>query len=428
MSKWIKKLAEAYSEVNESKFLIPEEIPTQERTAFMGAAAAAHKAGQSHFNFGGKKHKVTMQPSTARAIADQKESVDEASAHYTQTVAQHLAKKDGHDYHNLPVYTLGGPHQQGYTKKAKDALAGGKYKSGIHDSVDEAVEQVDEISRSMTPMRNRFGSSVDSKKWNIYKKHMKTHNLDEPTVHMIHQNPDEPESKRMMKNPKYAKAVDMYKNSMKESVDLDKTNADKAVAHDCATHVKHESWGYGECIAGEHTIIETSEGQGYVSHYDVMFEHGIEQNVDVKDLTVLQEMSHSHPKKKKENVEVEMNPKKDKKGAKGVDTDVQSAAESRWPIYARIQEKSADRAKHYAKSTPPEAWDEKEKNNKGAMDMRKDMKADSPDEAPYKEKDGHDDASKAGRVGPNAKHRQNDNKQGDKKVINPVSGVVTKEK
>ena len=363
MSKWIKKLAEAYSEVNESKFLIPEEIPTQERTAFMGAAAAAHKAGQSHFNFGGKKHKVTMQPSTARAIADQKESVDEA-----------------------------GP------------------------------------SHTMTPMNKRFGGTVDSKKFDVYKKHMKAHKLDEPTVRMIHKNPDEAESKRMMKNPKYAKAVDMYKAAQKESVDLDKTNADKAVAHDCATHVKHESWGYGECIAGEHTIIETSEGQGYVSHYDVMFEHGIEQNVDVKDLTVLQEMSHSHPKKKKENVEVEMNPKKDKKGAKGMDTDVQSAAESRWPIYARIQEKSADRAKHYAKSTPPEAWDEKEKNNKGAMDMRKDMKADSPDEAPYKEKDGHDDASKAGRVGPNAKRRQNDNKQGDKKVINPVSGVVTKEK
>jgi len=275
----------AYAQVNESKFLIPEEIPTQERTAFMGAAAAAHKAGQSHFNFGGKKHKVTMQPSTAKAIADQKESVD-----------------------------------------------------------------------------------------------------------------------------------------------LDKTNADKAVAHDCATHVKHESWGYGECIAGEHTIIETSEGQGYVSHYDVMFEHGVEQNVDVKDLTVLQEMSHSHSKKKKEDVDIEMNPKKDKKGDKNTDTVAQPAAESRWPIYARIQEKYADRAKHYAKSAPPEGWDEKEKNNKGAMDMRKDMKADSPDESPYKEKDGHDDASKAGRVGPKAKGRPNDNKQGDKKVINPVSGVVTKEK
>ena len=38
-------------------FIVPEEIvDTKERNAFMGAAAAAHKAGKSHFNFGGKKH------------------------------------------------------------------------------------------------------------------------------------------------------------------------------------------------------------------------------------------------------------------------------------------------------------------------------------------------------------------------------------
>ena len=58
--------------VQESKFVIPEEIPANERTAFHGAAAAAAKAGKSHFNFGGKKHPVTMKKDTANAIADQK--------------------------------------------------------------------------------------------------------------------------------------------------------------------------------------------------------------------------------------------------------------------------------------------------------------------------------------------------------------------
>ena len=57
----------------QEKFLIPEEIPATERTAFHGAAAAAHKAGKSHFNFAGKKHPVTMKKDTANAIADQKE-------------------------------------------------------------------------------------------------------------------------------------------------------------------------------------------------------------------------------------------------------------------------------------------------------------------------------------------------------------------
>ena len=56
--------------VNESKFVIPEEIPANERTAFHGAAAAAAKAGKSHFSFAGKKHPVTMKKDTAKAIAD----------------------------------------------------------------------------------------------------------------------------------------------------------------------------------------------------------------------------------------------------------------------------------------------------------------------------------------------------------------------
>ena len=59
--------------IQESKFVIPEEIPANERTAFHGAAAAAAKAGKTHFNFGGKKHPVTMKKDTANAIADQKE-------------------------------------------------------------------------------------------------------------------------------------------------------------------------------------------------------------------------------------------------------------------------------------------------------------------------------------------------------------------
>jgi len=93
------------------------------------------------------------------------------------------------------------------------------------------------------------------------------------------------------------------------------------------------------------------------------------------------------------------------------------------PVYARIME---ERAKHYKGATKPEDWDEKEKNNKGAMDMKKDMKS-GGEEAPYKERDGHDDASKAGRVTGSAKTRPGDNAKGDKNIINPVKGVVTKE-
>tara|TARA_R110000822_G_scaffold132788_1_gene270040 strand:+ start:1457 stop:2446 length:990 start_codon:yes stop_codon:yes gene_type:complete len=84
----------------------------------------------------------------------------------------------------------------------------------------------------------------------------------------------------------------------KEAADLDKSNADKALKHDCATHVEHADWGKGQPISEQHTIVETAPGVGYVTHYDVMFEHGIEKNVSVKDLDILSEMSHGHSKKK----------------------------------------------------------------------------------------------------------------------------------
>jgi hypothetical protein len=84
----------------------------------------------------------------------------------------------------------------------------------------EEAEQIQEISRSMTPMRNKFGGTVIPKKFDAYKKFVKKNNVDEPTVRMIHDNPDAAESKRMMKNPKIAQAVDLYKDAhMKESVE-----------------------------------------------------------------------------------------------------------------------------------------------------------------------------------------------------------------
>jgi hypothetical protein len=79
------------------------------------------------------------------------------------------------------------------------------------------------------------------------------------------------------------------------SENLDTANVEKLVKHDCAKHVVHEQWGKGQCIPGEHTLLD----DGTVTHYDVMFEHGIEQNVAVEDLTVVVSESHMHAKKKK---------------------------------------------------------------------------------------------------------------------------------
>ena len=83
------------------------------------------------------------------------------------------------------------------------------------------------------------------------------------------------------------------------SKSLTKANVDKMVKHDCATHVVHEKWGNGECIPEMHTIVETSDGEGYVTHYDVWFEHGIEVNVPVEALTIIESEMHGHKPKKK---------------------------------------------------------------------------------------------------------------------------------
>ena len=61
--------------------------------------------------------------------------------------------------------------------------------------------------------------------------------------------------------------------------------------HNCAKKVCHEEYGQGECIFGQHAVPDEN---GFVSHYDVQFEHGIVENVSVEDLEIL--VSESHPK------------------------------------------------------------------------------------------------------------------------------------
>jgi len=175
-----------------------------------------------------------------------------------------------------------------------------------------------------------------------------------------------------------------------ESTDLDDKSATKALKHDCATHVTSEQWGYGECISGQHTLEEQEDGTGIVTHYDVMFDHGVEFNVSVEDLTIIQEKSHLHASKKK-------------------------------------MKESADRAKHYKGATKPETMLDKYKGA-GAKKMATDNNVESPKEADITpEEKGHEDATKAGRaVSKQAPVRRGESRKGDTSIVNPVKGAVTK--
>ena len=70
--------------------------------------------------------------------------------------------------------------------------------------------------------------------------------------------------------------------------------------HDCASKVEHTEYGVGDCIKEMHTL----DSAGNVTHYDVMFEHGMEKNVFVGDLNVLVSEMHEHVINTDKNKEV----------------------------------------------------------------------------------------------------------------------------
>ena len=67
--------------------------------------------------------------------------------------------------------------------------------------------------------------------------------------------------------------------------------------HDCASKVKHEEFGIGNCIPEMHTIDENN----MVTHYDVEFEEYIVENCPVEELEILVSEMHMH-KEMKEGV------------------------------------------------------------------------------------------------------------------------------
>ena len=301
----MRKLADAYKKVNESKFVIPEDIPVDERDMFMAKAAAAHKAGQSHFTMNGKKHPVTMKKDTANAV----------------------------------------------------------------------------------------------------------------------------------------------NSSTNEAKDLDKTNADKAIQHDCATHVEHSKWGKGNPrkkksematpvsdndprYADDENLPKNKKKKMEMSSKEKM-KRGLYNSKDAevkenqkaalaKKLAKVSAPSAKGKaavtlppgdptKKKMEQDEVEMNPKMKKDKTKSAEND--SMAES---VYARILEARATADKgghHYKGATPPEEMDSKDSGL--AKKMRKDHEPEMKDNP---EESGNDmtKAQNAAKVAPK---RKGDNAKGDTKVI-----------
>jgi len=189
-------------------------------------------------------------------------------------------------------------------------------------------------------------------------------------------------------DPECSKYDSAEKKKMSEE-DMDDKSATKALKHDCASHVTSEQWGYGECIPGEHTLVEQEDGTAIVTHYDVMFEHGVEFDVPVEELTIVSEKSHIHAQK--------MTPKQKQKAQKSA-----SANKSYGNVRDRLAKEGVEEGKTYAERSKGAAPTEKmldKYKGKGAKDMGKENGIDDPKQADITpEEEGHDDATKAGRV------------------------------
>ena len=117
------------------------------------------------------------------------------------------------------------------------------------------------------------------------------------------------------------------KESMKKAL-KDK----KKKGHDCASKVKHEEYGIGNCIKGMHTLDEYNK----VTHYDVEFEEYIVENVPVDHLEILEGMYHEHAINHDKNREVLEHHQKDADGnviphGDGTPSSVEEAATTRIP-------------------------------------------------------------------------------------------------
>ena len=79
------------------------------------------------------------------------------------------------------------------------------------------------------------------------------------------------------------------KNSVKINPTMEEGYGKKK-KHDCASKVKHEQFGVGNCISEAHDLDEN----GNVAHYDVEFGKYTLRNVPVEDLEILEGHMHEH--------------------------------------------------------------------------------------------------------------------------------------
>ncbi len=174
-----------------------------------------------------------------------------------------------------------------------------------NDKLKEGNSIVDRVVAEISDqMKKRYISKAQKEITSKEKeKDMVRKNMDKNPGNFSDANKKSSDAKYDAETNKRRKGIRQAASKLGEAEDVNKDNAEKAMKHDCAKHVAHESYGEGTCIPGMHTIVEDENGEYFVSHYDVMFEsedgYNIVEDIPVEELKIYTEMVHSHGKKKK---------------------------------------------------------------------------------------------------------------------------------
>ena len=369
----------------QEKFLIPEEIPATERTAFHGAAAAAHKAGKSHFSFAGKKHPVTMKKDTANAIADQNEATV-VNTKKMDAYKKHIkSKMVDHDSVRFAAANPNTPEAQRMHKMKHFSTAVKMHKAAMKEDTANAIaDQKEGYYKDMEIKKQdkAMGAKpVPSKK----KKEAKGGGK-EGDVEM---------------NPKMEKDS---KSTRVESVDYHKKMAN--------SHGHHSNAHDSEANNGGHDDHDYAS----VDHHEAEKAHNAAAAAHKKhggDSSQYKSASAKAKSASKEAKEASENAGKFKKTAP---PKPMGESKIRSALRSVLSEKSRD--DHYKSSTDPEMMKDKIKG-KGAEDMMKgadDEIAKGPDAHLDEPAMVNKDAAKMTSNVPKGKARGNDNMKGDTKI------------
>ena len=186
-------------------------------------------------------------------------------------------------------------------------------------------------------------------------------------------------------NPNLPEAVqEMGAELIEVKVEKKKGKAEfssKAKGHDCASKVKHESYGVGDCIKEQHDLDEN----GNVTHYDVKFSNRIVRNVPASTLEVLEGMYHEHVIREKESYKTVAAVIDYDRSKKGTDDAVKDSEEGKKKAAKKERDYAAFERKKMKKDDPN--WEHKRgSTSENYQAMRNPEKAEKEDTRSAREK------------------------------------------